>query len=79
MAIVCMTGQEKTNQTNTTSVVEPEFQWDKTVQGYMLSAFFYGYLCTQIIGGGHPHITSSHLLGFIKAIIFYKSHFWKPT
>ena len=65
MAIVCMTGQE-TNQTNATSVVEPEFQWDKTVQGYMLSAFFYGYLCTQIIGGGHPHITSSYLRGFIK-------------
>ena len=25
--------------------------WDKTLQGYILGAFYYGYICTQIVGG----------------------------
>ena len=28
-----------------------EFEWTKKVQGVILSAFFYGYICTQIVGG----------------------------
>lgn len=41
MAIVCMT----TNKTeDNTIITSAEFQWDKTVQGYFLSAFFYGYV-----------------------------------
>ena len=28
-----------------------EFDWDKKVQGNILSAFFYGYVCTQLLGG----------------------------
>ena len=28
-----------------------EFQWSKSLQGLLLSCFFYGYILTQIIGG----------------------------
>ncbi|VVC38185.1 Major facilitator superfamily,Major facilitator superfamily domain [Cinara cedri] len=28
-----------------------EFDWDSKVRGAILSAFFYGYVCTQLIGG----------------------------
>lgn len=42
MAIVCMTESNES---------EPEFSWSKTTQGYMLSAFFYGYICTLVLGG----------------------------
>lgn len=28
-----------------------QFDWDSEVQGYVLGAFFYGYMATQIIGG----------------------------
>lgn len=28
-----------------------EFDWDKSTQAKLLSSFFYGYICTQIIGG----------------------------
>ena len=28
-----------------------EIEWDKTTQGWVLSAFFYGYLITQVPSG----------------------------
>ncbi|XP_044011343.1 sialin-like [Aphidius gifuensis] len=30
---------------------EPEFKWDSKLQGVIMSSFFYGYICTQILGG----------------------------
>ncbi|CAG5889634.1 unnamed protein product [Menidia menidia] len=29
----------------------PQFNWDSEIQGWLLGAFFFGYLCTQIPGG----------------------------
>ncbi|CAG2055837.1 unnamed protein product, partial [Timema podura] len=29
----------------------PEFDWDSKTQGLLLSSFFFGYICTQILGG----------------------------
>ncbi|KAM4538955.1 sialin [Odontesthes bonariensis] len=29
----------------------PQFFWDSEIQGWLLGAFFFGYLCTQIPGG----------------------------
>ncbi len=37
MGIVCMT--------------KSEFAWPRATQSYLLSAFFYGYIVTQILGG----------------------------
>jgi hypothetical protein len=31
--------------------IGPIFDWNSKEKGYILSAFYYGYLCTQIIGG----------------------------
>nr|CAD7587842.1 unnamed protein product [Timema genevievae] len=30
---------------------EGEFDWDEELQGHILGSYFYGYMCTQIIGG----------------------------
>merc|ERR1711953_527334 len=43
MAIVCMTDDQANESL--------EFNWNKSTQGYLLSAFFYGYICTQCLGG----------------------------
>lgn len=29
----------------------PQYPWDSETQGWLLGAFFFGYLCTQILGG----------------------------
>ncbi|XP_045597331.1 putative inorganic phosphate cotransporter [Procambarus clarkii] len=33
------------------SVLEGEFAWDETIQGVILGSFFWGYCCTNIMGG----------------------------
>nr|CAD7394227.1 unnamed protein product [Timema cristinae] len=36
---------------NTPPMHEGEFDWDEELQGHILGSYFYGYMCTQIIGG----------------------------
>nr|CAD7569074.1 unnamed protein product [Timema californicum] len=33
------------------SAKEGEFDWSGTMQGFILSSFYYGYICTQLLGG----------------------------
>ncbi|KAL1517435.1 hypothetical protein ABEB36_001200 [Hypothenemus hampei] len=48
IAIVAMTTDRYLpNGTN----LGPEFPWSNELQGYILSAFFYGYISTQFLGG----------------------------
>ncbi|XP_055013123.1 sialin isoform X2 [Boleophthalmus pectinirostris] len=43
----------------------PVYQWDSETQGWLLGAFFFGYLCTQIIGGYLAgHYGGTRFLGF---------------
>lgn len=52
IAIVAMTSdRHETLDNGTTINIGPEFTWNNTIQGYVLSSFFYGYITTQIIGG----------------------------
>lgn len=39
------------SQSNETDLPPGEFVWDEVTQGYVLNAFFYGYIITQIPGG----------------------------
>ncbi|XP_058461958.1 sialin-like isoform X2 [Malaya genurostris] len=51
VAIVAMTELRRFELENGTFEFEREFDWSSSVQGYVLSSFFYGYVFTQVLGG----------------------------
>ncbi|XP_047130016.1 sialin [Hydra vulgaris] len=52
VALVAMTNNHTRVMFNGTEyLVAPEFNWSTQLQGHILSAFYYGYLLTQIPGG----------------------------
>ncbi|XP_070504435.1 sialin-like [Chironomus tepperi] len=52
VAIVSMTENRTIiNEFGKEEFIGPIFDWNSKEKGYILSAFYYGYLCTQIIGG----------------------------
>ncbi|XP_065074085.1 sialin-like [Ochlerotatus camptorhynchus] len=51
VAIVAMTDLREVMHPNGTVEFEREFDWSSSVQGYVLSSFFYGYILTQVLGG----------------------------
>lgn len=57
VAIVAMTGAQNASKFE---VVEPT--WDSTEKGLVLSSFFYGYVCTQLIGGYIANKYGGHLM-----------------
>lgn len=51
VAIVAMTKNVTVELEDGSVITKPNFDWDKPQQGVALSAFFYGYICTQFVGG----------------------------
>nr|CAD7601599.1 unnamed protein product [Timema genevievae] len=51
VAIVAMTSNRTVKENGTIVEYGPEFDWDSKTQGLLLSSFFFGYICTQILGG----------------------------
>ncbi|KAJ8670289.1 hypothetical protein QAD02_001548 [Eretmocerus hayati] len=51
IAIVQMTSNTTIIHSDGSVHYGSEFDWDYKVQGLILSSFFYGYMCTQLLGG----------------------------
>ena len=51
MAIVAMTSNVSKTNSNGNITYAKDFDWNSKEQGWVLGAFFYGYVSTQMIGG----------------------------
>lgn len=68
VAIVAMTENRTVELPNGTITHEQYFPWDSKQKGYILSSFFYGYLCTQVIGGVIAAKIGGNLVRFLSSI-----------
>ncbi|KAG5677147.1 hypothetical protein PVAND_006929 [Polypedilum vanderplanki] len=62
VAIVSMTDNRTIEHPDNTTTYEQYFNWNSKEKGYALSSFYYGYLCTQIIGGVIAQKTGGSIL-----------------
>lgn len=63
VAIVAMTnGKNITTPEGEIIEEEPFVAYTSTQKGIILSSFFYGYLCTQILGGIIARYVSAHII-----------------
>lgn len=51
VAIVAMTEVRNVTVNGINTLEPPYFPWTSEQKGYILSSFYYGYLCTQVVGG----------------------------
>lgn len=64
VAIVAMTQKVNVILENGTTVETQEFDWNSKEQGLVLSSVYYGYMCTQILGGILAERFSGHIVSF---------------
>lgn len=51
IGIVAMTENRTIEHEDGSVTYEQHFDWNSKQQGLILSSFFYGYICTQLLGG----------------------------
>ena len=51
LAIVAMVNHTAVNSSDSSGQQDGPFVWDENVVGLILGSFYYGYICTQIVGG----------------------------
>uniref|UniRef100_A0A1B0DR73 Major facilitator superfamily (MFS) profile domain-containing protein n=1 Tax=Phlebotomus papatasi TaxID=29031 RepID=A0A1B0DR73_PHLPP len=64
VAIVAMTQKVNVVLENGTTIETQEFDWNSKEQGLLLSSIYYGYICTQVLGGILAERFSGHITDF---------------
>jgi ACS family sodium-dependent inorganic phosphate cotransporter len=64
-----MTENRSITNEDGTETYEQYFSWNSKEKGYVLSAFYYGYVCTQILGGALSQKIGGNL---VRKIYYFK-------
>jgi len=82
IAIIAMTSNQSHTDTDGTVTYAKEFDWDSKERAMVLSAFFYGYFTTQMLGGLlAPMVGAGRLFGLSICLNGLLMLFvpWRPT
>ena len=58
LVIVAMVNHTAVNSSDSSGQEDGPFVWDENVVGLILGSFYYGYVCTQIVGGRATELSS---------------------
>lgn len=58
LALVAMVNHTAVNSTDSSNAKDGPFIWDENTVGLILGSFYYGYICTQIVGGRAAELSS---------------------
>ena len=79
LAIVAMVNHTAVNSSDSSGQEDGPFVWDENIVGLILGSFYYGYICTQIVGGRAAELSNVKYIYGVSLLLAGLLTFLIPT